>query len=294
MLRRLAALAALLGVAVLVTSLLAPAGASAAERHCRLKAVRGDDGAIHYVKICETVTPGQPGGPGDDGGAPPCETDKMAYSPMPGYGPWFCVGRAVCAIKDNIVPMQPPGTAPPPGQEWKLQHCWPCNGCLGPPAPSWVLSGTVARPLIVQAQEAFGNLDPPHAEVHHSPTAEAVVHLRTWLWLDPGTFARRTGTSAEGLVAVAEPQSTVWDTGDGHTLTCPDAGADYANQAAGGTPCTYIYPRAGEFSGTVTRRWAVHYENGGATVDIAGAPDTLVADSAFDLTVVETQVVTGD
>lgn len=292
MLRRLAAFVALLGAAFLVAGLLAPATASAAER-CWMQAVKGADGSIHYERVCVDVDPGDPGSPGS-GGTPTC--DIAAQGPPPaGYGGWYCSGRAVCASRDSIVPLAPPTTPAPPGQKWMRQDCWPCGGCLGPPMPSLVLSGAVARPLIVQAQEAFGNLDRPVGTVKHSPADKAVVRLETWLWLEPGSFGPITGSSAEGLVAVAEPDTTLWRTGDGRTQACPGGGVDYDNRASGGTPCTHTYVRASAaYHAAVTRRWTVHYEVGGAPVDIPGAPDTLTADTAFDLAVVEAQVVTGD
>ena len=54
---------------------------------------------------------------------------------------------------------------------------------------TWVQTGgTQPRPLIVQAQEAFGNLAPPAGIVKHSPGVRGIVSLPTWLWLDPGSF----------------------------------------------------------------------------------------------------------
>jgi hypothetical protein len=288
MLRRLTTFAALLGTAFLVATLVAPGTASAAQQ-CWMQAVKGSDGSIHYVKVCRNVDPGDPGG-GGGGGGPTCDIAAQG-PPLAGYSAWYCSGRAVCASRENIVPLAPPSTPAPPGQQWVRQDCWPCGGCLGPPSSTLVLSGAVARPLIVQAQEAFGNLAPPTGTVRHSPDDEAVVHLDTWLWLDPGTFGRLTGSSAEGLVAVAEPAETTWRPGDGSSLTCAGAGTPYGSGAGAG--CTHVYTKASPaYHGTVTRQWAVHYENGGATVTIPGAPAVLTAVTAFDLTVVETQVLT--
>jgi len=289
MARRLAVLVALLGAAFLAATLLSPGTAGAAER-CWMQAVKGSDGSIHYVKVCKEVDPGDPGTPGG-GGGPSCDLAAMG-PPLAGFSGWYCKGRAVCANRENIVPLAPPSTPAPEGQTWVREDCYPCGGCLGPPTSNLVLNGTVARPLIVQAQEAFGNLDPPTGAVRHSPTDKAVVRLDTWLWLEPGSFGRLTGSSAEGLVAVAQPAGTVWRPGDGTSLTCADGGTPYGS---GGAGCTHVYTRASAaYHGSVTRRWTVTYENAGAAVDIPGAPDTLTADTAFDLTVVETQVLTGD
>lgn len=289
---RLAAFAALLGAAFVLVALLAPAQAFA-EQHCRLKAVKGPGGSIHYVKICTGTDPGGLGSPGG-GGAPTCDIAAQG-PPMAGYSGWYCSGRAVCASRDNISPLAPPTSPAPPGQKWVRQDCYPCGGCLGPPFPSLVLNGAIARPLIVQAEEAFGNLAPPTGAVRHSPDDRAVVRLPTWLWLDPGSFGELQGSSAEGLVAVAVPDGTTWRPGDGAVQSCAGGGTPYRAGASAAGACTHTYGRASaRYAGSVTRRWAVHYENGGAAVDIPGAPAVLTADTAFALAVVETQVVTGD
>lgn len=285
MIRRLTALAGALVVALLTAALLTPAVAGAAAENCHLEAVKRPDGSIYYVKVCDEVTPGQPGTPG----GPSCDIAGMG-APMPGFSGWYCKGALICANRENIVPLAPPTTPAPPGQTWVREDCFTGPGTAA--AVALVLSGTVARPLIVQAMEAFGNLDPPAGAVRHSPADKAVVRLETWLWLDGGSFGRLTGSSAEGLVAVAEPDTTLWRPGDGASLTCPGGGGAYGSGAQG---CTHTYTRASAaYHGSVTRRWVVHYENGGAPVDIPGAPVELTATTDFALTVVETQVLTRD
>ena len=286
--RRLAVLIGLVAAAAVVLGLFAATDASAGGQYCYQKAVRAPDGSISYVRVCVDIHPGDPGGPGGGGGggAPPCELDKAPTGP--GYGAFYCSGKAVCTIKDNWVPYAPPTEEAPAGHEWKLQLCWPCGGCLGPPAPSYILDGPVARPLIVQAQEAFGNLAPPAGAVRHSPDVHGIVRLPTWFWLEPGSFAEVFGSSAEGLVAVAEPDSTTWDTGDGGSISCAGGGSPDAGS------CAHTYTRASaRYDGTVTRTWRVHYELAGNVVDIAGAPAALTADTGWALAVAESQVVTG-
>ena len=137
--------------------------------------------------------PGEPGGPAED-----CGQDEV--TPGPGDGPYFCNGGIPCAYTTNVVPLALPTTEPPPGQEWQVMICH--HG--GYFTKDWVLTnGTQPRPLIVQAQEAYGNLAPPAAAVRHSPDTRGIVGLATWLWLAPGSFGELRGSSAEGLVAVA-------------------------------------------------------------------------------------------
>jgi hypothetical protein len=292
--RPILALLAMLAVLVGTVAVgLITAGPAGAVQRCRYQAVKDPDGTIHYVKICKDGHPGDPGGPGSSVPVD-CGLDKM--TPQPGYGAFFCVGKAACTIKDNWVPYAPPTSPAPPGHEWKLRLCWPCGGCLGPPVPRYILDGPAARPLIVQAQEAFGNLDPPGGDVRHSPGAKAVVALPTFFWLDPGTFGVLRGTSAEGLVAVAEPQGTDWDPGDGTgAFPCDGAGTPYAEGVDPDGACTHSYgAMSPAYNGQVTRRWAVHYENGGAAITIPGAPTVLTATTPFAITVVETQVIGGN
>jgi hypothetical protein len=288
---RLILLIGLLAASSVVLGAFAATDASAARQICWMQAVHNPDNTISYVRRCKTVEPGEPGGPGSSGGgAPTCQLDKAPTGT--GYGSFYCVGKAVCTIKDNWVPYAPPTEPAPPGHEWKLQLCWPCGGCFGPPAPSYILDGPVARPLIVQAQEAFGNLAPPEGEVRHSPAARGIVSLPTWFWLDPGSFGVVRGSSAEGLVAVAEPESTEWSTGDGGSVTCEGAGTPYTDGAS--SQCTHTYTRASaRYDGSVTRTWRVHYEQGGNPVDIAGAPDNLTDTTDWALAVAEAQVLTG-
>lgn len=284
---RLALLIAMVAAALLA-GFVAPSIASA-EQRCWPHAVKNPDGSISYVVKCVDVHPGDPGGPGG-GAVDTCDVHKMQS--QTGYGAFYCVGKAACTVKDNWVPYAPPTETAPAGHEWKLQLCWPCGGCLGPPVPTYILDGPPARPLIVQAQEAFGRLAPPAGVVQHSPTARGIVKLETWFWLDPASFGVLQGTSAEGLVAVAEPDTTVWDTGDGASVTCAGPGKEHAEGAT--SACTHTYTRASaRYDGNVTRNWAVHYEQGGAPVDIPGAPENLAADTPWALAVAEAQVLTG-
>jgi hypothetical protein len=284
MIRRLVLLVA----AVVVGGLLLPiVPAAAAEQRCHQEAVKNPDGSITYHVVCTTVDPGDPGTPG--GGQPEdCGQDQV--TPGPGDGAYFCSDGVPCAYTTNVVPLALPTTEPEPGKEWKVLICFP-GGAF---TKQWVQTGGAQpRPLIVQAQEAFGNLAPPTGDVRHSPDTRGIVGLETWLWLAPASFGPLQGSSAEGLVAVAEPDGTTWRTGDGGSVSCAGPGTAYAAGAA--SECTHTYSRASErYDGNVTRTWAVHYEQGGNPIDIPGAPVTLTADTAWALGVAEAQVLTGE
>jgi hypothetical protein len=274
----------LLLAAVVLGALLLPANpAAAAGKHCHREAVKNPDGSITYHLVCTTVDPGHPGTPGG-GGEEDCGLDKAN---LPYEGAPFCMGGIPCQYTDNIVPFAPPATPAPEGQKWQARFCLP-----GGKTCCELTGGQQPRPLIVQAQEAFGNLAPPGATVQHSPDTRGIVKLATWFWLDPATFGVLRGTSAEGLVAVAQPATTVWDTGDGASVTCAGPGRAYAEGAS--SDCTHTYNRASaRYDGNVTRNWVVHYEQGGNPIDIPGAPVALNADTGWALAVAEAQVLTG-
>ncbi len=274
----------LLLAAVVIGALLLPAvPAGAAGPVCHREAVKNPDGSITYHVVCETHNPGEPGTPGGGGPAEDCGQDQV--TPGPGDGPYFCTGGVPCAYTTNVVPLAIPTTEPEPGKKWQVLIC--SSG--GTFTKNWVQTGGAQpRPLIVQAQEAYGNIDVPDGLVGHSPTARGIVLLPTWLWLEPGSFGRRTGESAEGLVAVAMPDSTHWNTGDGGSVDCAGGGVPQA------AACTHTYTRASaRYDGNVTRTWRVHYEQNGAQINIPGAPVALTADTAWALSVAEAQVLTG-
>lgn len=271
-------------LAVVGAALLLPAtAADAAGKRCHQEAVKNPDGSITYHLVCVDVTPGHPGEPGG-GEEEDCGLDQAN---LPYEGTPFCDGGLACQYTDNIVPLAPPTTPAPEGQKWQARYC--ANG-----TKVLVLTGgEQPRPLIVQAQEAFGNLAPPTGDVRHSPDVRGIVGLDTWLWLAPATFGELRGSSAEGLVAVAEPNGTAWTTGDGGSVSCTGPGVPYAE--GGTSDCTHTYRRASaRYDGNVRRTWAVHYEQGGAAIDIPGAPAALTADTGWALAVAEAQVVTGE
>jgi hypothetical protein len=289
----LAVLTALLAASG-VAQVLRATPAAADFEYCWRQPVHTSGSGVSYVKRCRTIQDGQSGHGGTSAGGGPspaeCGLDKHTMS---GPYSWFCIGRAACAIEDDAQPYQPMPAPPAAGGTWRLLVCWPCATCAGPPGQRWILNGPAARPPIVQALEAFGRLDVEHGTPSHSPKAKAVVGLATWFWLDPGLFTETRGTSAEGLVAIATPTSTVWDPGDGSgTVTCDGPGRAYAGSEDAAGACTHTYRSSSpDYHGQVTRHWTVRYEDGGAVVNIPGAPLALDLADGFDLAVVETQVV---
>ena len=109
----------------------------------------------HLPPGLRATHPGQPGTPGG-GQEEDCGQDQV--TPGPGDGPYFCSGGVPCAYTTNVVPLALPTTDPEPGKQWQVMICHQ-GGAF---TKEWVQTGgTQPRPLIVQAQEAYGNLAPP-------------------------------------------------------------------------------------------------------------------------------------
>ena len=179
--------------------------AAAAGRNCHQEAVKNPDGTITYHLVCDTTHPGEPGTPGG-GAEEDCGQDEV--TPGPGDGPYFCSGGIPCAYTTNVVPLALPTTDPEPGKQWQVLIC--DHG--GTFTKEWVQTGgTQPRPLIVQAQEAYGNLAPPGAAVRHSPEARGIVG-RLLDGLLPGSYLVQcdgTTTDASYVKALAEYRETI-------------------------------------------------------------------------------------
>jgi hypothetical protein len=142
--------------------------------------------------------------------------------------------------------------------------------------------------------------NPPSVGTSPPAGAPSVVHLPTYLYLNPGTGANPgawqtfTTTAAVGGVSatvVAVPEEVVWTT-DGDSVTCPGQGVPY-NSAWGNSPapagsgaCTYTYSdtSADQPGGTYSLSATVWYH---ATWTSTGA-----GDAAGDLGVVPGPTVT--
>ena len=87
------------------------------------------------------------------------------------------------------------------------------------------------------AQQAARSLvlPPPAIRLNPSPPAAQLIHVPTWLWLDPSSWGSRTATASVpgmSVTATAVPVSVRWSTGDGGGVTCQGAGTPWT----GGDP----------------------------------------------------------
>ena len=143
--------------------------------------------------------------------------------------------------------------------------------------------------------------NPPSVGTSPPAGAPSVVHLPTYLYLNPGTGANPgawqtfTTTAAVGGVSatvVAVPEEVVWTT-DGDSVTCPGQGVPY-NSAWGNSPapvgsgaCTYTYSdtSADQPGGTYSLSATVWYHAtwtstgaGGAAGDLGLVPGLTVTE----------------
>jgi hypothetical protein len=260
---------------MVVAALLLPVSPAAAEPDCH--PVQQPDGSIGYecTEGGDDGQPGTPGGGSDGGGTtqPTCDLRAPAT---------FCLGERACWIKDNVVPFAPPkGPPPTKDADWHVQMCYP-NG-EGPPSGEAVWDDEAPEPptLAEQARTAFGQLNPALGTLGANPQAHSLVSLPTWFWAD-GLAGELTGSSAFGLVAIAQPDHLEVTPGDGSaTLTC-----DWVTTKS--DACSHSYTRSSAVAGTTEvdgRRayaasavpvWTVSYEMAGAPVNIPGAQLELV------------------
>lgn len=296
-------LGALLGLGLGEVVPAVPAVAADQGRNCGPRPVEGGDGGIHYEWRCDGIGGPTHHGPGTGGGpaADTCGLGKM--NSIPGYSPFYCVGKAPCAIRSapfDPSTWSPPPPPAPPGQSYVIEDCWPCGGCYGPPVPRLRAGGAPQpRPLTQQATDAFGQLNPPPVTgVGHNPPGRLTAQFPTWYWLaHPDAEFRhvKPGSSAEGLRAYADPVDVTVDFGDGTARACPAGGVPWSAGATGGCTHTYRQASAG-YHVVLTRHWTVHYEVNGRRIDIPGAAVDLPDPTPFglDVMVIERQsVVTG-
>jgi hypothetical protein len=140
----------------------------------------------------------------------------------------------------------------------------------------------------VLAQQAVSQLTLPGFEISASPatSADQLVGLPTWLWLDQAGWQPTTATAAvpgESVTATATPTSVTWSFGDGTTLTCQGPGTPYS---AGDSPqqpsptCGHTYTTTSAnqpdaaFTVTATVSWSVVWAGGGQAGTVPGLQNT--------------------
>jgi hypothetical protein len=226
---------------------------------------------------------GSEGTSGGGSGEPSCSHLESFKQDWPGATRWYCEGQNACWELDP-----PPA---PPREEWPEppspdagQYIYKlCEDPQGNETyADFTWSGIEEEPpLEEQAETAFGQLDAPPFELAFSPPGESVIYIDTWWWAEGAPSGNREGSSAFGLVAIAQPDHLEVDPGNGgDTITC-----DFVTTES--DACTYTYERASGDGGYPARARLVYdvtFEENGEPIDIPGAPDTF--QSAWEETAV--------
>ena len=263
---RLVAVLAIVGAAVVL-----PTTVASADPDCTM--VQQPDGSIDY----ECTEGGDGGEPGDPGGGGTSEPTCSMLPPAT-----FCQGTNSCYYDPHVIPYAPPkGPKPSPDATWEMLYCTTALGGYGTPVATWI-DGNEPRPptLGEQAQTAFGELNPVLGTLGANPKAHSLVTLPTWFWAE-GLQGNLTGSSAFGLVAIAEPDHLEVTPGDGSALLQCEWVTTKSDT------CSHAYERSSAVSGTTTvdgRRayaataepvWTVSYELNGNPLNVPGAPTEL-------------------
>ncbi len=249
-------LAAVVVLAATVSAVVAAAGPAAAAggRVCYAQETGGISGGIGYHVSCVQTygSPGDSTGGSSGSGSLPPDTCKLkeflkTSAAIGTFYPAWCEGTSLCMIHDPPTEASPAeltrfGTLEPPAHVIETF----CADAFIPDAGGYTLAiGGVQTPrqLLARADDAYGNLRPPPADVHTSPSSPAVVRLATYFWLGAASFREVRGSSADGMVAIATPQSTTWTPGDGGGgIECQRGGVPYSPGAP--AECTHTYTRA--------------------------------------------------
>ncbi|MQS10394.1 hypothetical protein FNX48_025505 [Streptomyces sp. IF17] len=141
--------------------------------------------------------------------------------------------------------------------------------------------GGTGPSLTELAWEAFGELSVPDFTLAHSPPVQAVIFVDTWWWAEGPSDGEVRGSSAGGVVAIAEPSRLEVDPGDGSgVLDCPFTVRE-------SDACSHVYDRA-SVNGTARTGdglaahpararlvYTVRFENNGAPLTLPGLPEAL-------------------
>jgi hypothetical protein len=289
-----AASALILLMAIVVTA--EQAAAQDSDEDC----LTGEDGHLGY---CETEPgdedPGGSGGGNSEGGGgdagPSCpHLEEFTQEWYLDRHEFYCEGESACWENDPPIGWEDEAKWPDPPSEdagdYIYKYCEDPDGNVTFQDFTW--ENVPDEPsLEEQAQTAYGQLNAPPFTLAFNPPGEAVIYVETWLWAEDAPSGPLEGSSAFGLVAIAEPDHLEVDPGDGSgTITC-----DFVTSES--DECAHTYERASSDGGYPARArlvYDVHFENDGAPIDIPGAPDTFQSqwqETAIPVTEVQSNVV---
>jgi len=156
-------------------------------------------------------------------------------------------------------------------------------------------------PPVVLARQATNQLflTLPQIDASPAPSADQLVNLPTWLWIEQSSWRPASATASvpgESVTATATPQKVTWTMGDGSTVVCHGAGTPYTSKDdphASSPDCghTYRNSSAGEPTGaypvSATITWEIRWSGGGQS----GAFPALTTTAYAQFRVAESQAV---
>ncbi|MGJ3224010.1 hypothetical protein ACQEUV_01305 [Micromonospora aurantiaca (nom. illeg.)] len=181
--------------------------------------------------------------------------------------------------------------------------------CIDPASGDMVNGGVVTlfqppAALGVVTQRAVNSLAIPKPAIAANPslTAQQLVHIPIWWWVQPGWWRTHTASASAGgltITARAVPQKITWYAGDGTTTVCTGPGTPWTPRAdpkAASPDCghTYTTTCANEPGGKFTLRavatWEISWSGGG----FSGTEPAITTTTAANVTVAEFRaVITG-
>ncbi|GAA4705536.1 hypothetical protein APR04_001904 [Promicromonospora umidemergens] len=136
----------------------------------------------------------------------------------------------------------------------------------------WVPSLPGAPDPAVLAQRAVDQMQLQPIEIgivpEDEPGSVGIVGMPQWMWVNepgPTTFGPMTASASAGghtVTATANVDKTVWDMGDGNTVTCVGPGTPYEDRydIADSPDCGHRYTKQGEYEVTAMSYWTVEWE----------------------------------
>lgn len=191
------------------------------------------------------------GGSGGGRGPSTITCTSEVWTPPPGF---------VVYVSEGVPAMAPTG-------RWITRTCR--DSATGAVTESFFAESPSVDPAAL-AEEALRSVAIPVPVIRTSPTADAlVVRIPTWLWVEGAWWRPYSATATAGTVsatATAQPVRTIWETGDGATVTCEGPGTPWVpGMAEDETQCSHSYtsssePRpSGLFDLTVTVEFGVSW-----------------------------------
>jgi hypothetical protein len=141
---------------------------------------------------------------------------------------------------------------------------------------------SAAPSVQVVAAQAVSALRLPAPAVRLSPASPArqVVRLPMWVWLDTGSWGRRSATaSVPGVSVTATAVATrlALSVGDGVSVVCRGSGTVWTadtDPGAESPTCGHVYTAAGAVTLTATVTWSVVWAGGGAAGTVPAVTTT--------------------